>query len=191
MDEFENIESIWNKQQEKEMIPAEVLIKKAKKITKEIRIKHQWTQAILLVTVSVLIVFFIKVTAYNFTQSFLGAFLMVSSLLARISLEYISERRFKKLDVTVIFQNYVAKMEKFYYWRKRVHSIYTPLILITYATGFILLLPYFKKGLSEGFYTYVWISGIVLLFIFSYFIYKQIQQELSNLNFLKNLNENN
>jgi hypothetical protein len=48
-------------------------------------------------------------------------------------------------------------------------------------------LPFFKRDLSAGFYTYVVISGIVVLSFFAWFIFKQVKKEMQLLTFLKTI----
>lgn len=189
MSEFKDIATVWKNQSAIVTSNPEELMKKAKQIKKTIKREYIWTQVILFITVVVLIFFFVTVSAYNFNQSLLGATLMVFAMLTRIILEYCSQIKLKKLDSTLTLKKYADKAALFYNRRKKVHFIYTPIVLISYAAGFILLLPYFEKALSKGFYTYIWISAIVLLFVFSFFIYKQAQKELSILKFLKSIDK--
>ena len=67
------------------------------------------------------------------------------------------------------------------YYKRRIktHYIITPIILIFYIVGFVILLPFFRESLSSGFYTYIKVSAIVLLFGLGFLIKKQVQKELN------------
>ncbi|NER14949.1 hypothetical protein GWK08_15945 [Leptobacterium flavescens] len=185
MKTFEEIESLWNQQGGGKAQAPEEFIEKARKVKKKVIREHLWTQAILAVTVLVLVVFFVSVSVANFNQSLLGASLMAGTLVIRILMEAVSKARFAKLDETENFRSYTSKAVTFYNWRKKVHFVATPVLIGLYATGFILLLPYFKKGVSTGFYNYIIFSGIAFLVFFCILIYRQIRKELEMLKYLK------
>ena len=187
MEEFNNIKSVWEKQSSKNIASPETLIKKAEHLKKTIRNNHTWTQIILSLTMIVLIVFFISVTAFKYQQSLIGATLMVFSLAIRMLLEFRSKNIFLKLDSSKNSQVYVDLVTRFYQKRKKIHYFYTPIIFASYITGFLLLLPYFKKGLSEAFYLYVVISGFIIFTVLIVLVYKQIKEELKKLTYLKGI----
>jgi len=190
MSEFNDIEALWNTQSNTNISQHEEVVEKAKTIRRQIKRKHRWTITILLITMIILFVFFISVSVHNFNQSFLGAFLMVIVLFIRITMEHMSWYRYRQLDITDAMNDYVIKLSKFYRWRKKIHMVYTPLIIVTYFFGFVLLTPYFKEDLSKGFYTYVKVSGILTFLGLSFFIFKQIKNELATLKFLQSLFRN-
>ncbi len=47
-----------------------------------------------------------------------------------------------------------------------------------YIIGFVILTPFFKQGLSEGFYLYVKVSAVVIFILGIYLIFKQVKKEL-------------
>ena len=185
MNDFESIKSIWNNQISSDRESPTALIKKAKAYEEKVLQNHIWIQVILSVTWLVLVVFFFFVLNATIDQASIGAFLMLLSLGLRILIEFSSKKHFKRLNMSKEYLEYVSDLAKFYSKRRRIHILFTPIILIAYASGFILLLPYFKASLTLGFYNYVWISSIVLLVFFSIFIFRQIREELKILNKLK------
>ncbi|NAS31573.1 hypothetical protein GTQ40_11365 [Flavobacteriaceae bacterium R38] len=187
MNEFNEILEIWENQPNQNASKAGEVIKEAKRIKERIKRNHFWTKLILTITVMILITFFISVSVHNFNQSFTGAFIMVSVLLIRIFLEYLSWNKYRKLDDTRSLNMYTKQASSFYKWRKKIHILCTPLIFLLYVFGFILLMPFFKNGLSEGFYTYVKVSSIVIFIVLSVFILKQVKKELETLKFLEEL----
>ena len=183
---FNELQELWNQQPEtggKPQQPTDV-IRLAEKNALAVKAKHRWTIGILSFTVLFLCWYFIALTGYVNPVFFTGALLMIFSLLLRVLLEYISFSKFQKIDVRADFKTYTEKLAAFYRLRKKIHFIATPLILLAYMGGFILLLPVFKQHFSSGFYYYIVISGIVLAIVFSWFIAKQIKKEMGLLHLL-------
>ncbi len=150
-----------------------------------IKKKQQITNVILSATALILIAFFFYISAYKVSRAMLGLFLMIGALGFRIVLEVMSIQRLKQLDRTLDAKNFKQQLISYYNRRVWVHGLATPLILAAYCVGFIILLPLFKENLSEGLYTYVWVSSIVLLLVFSIFIGIQIKRELHVLKKMK------
>lgn len=143
--------------------------------------KQRITNSVLLGTALVLICFFFYIEAYNYMVITVGLLLMIGTLLIRIAIEYFSIRNLKKLNVTKDAITFKADMVAYYKTRLKTHYIATPIIIFFYGAGFYLLLPSFKQSLSKGFYTYIWVSAIVLLFILGFFIAIEIRKELKNI----------
>ncbi|MEM5565593.1 hypothetical protein WNY78_10780 [Psychroserpens sp. AS72] len=177
MTTFEELKSDWDNQP-KQNPPrggSELIVQKINGLKRK-----QWiTNIVLLITVLILIGFFFYVEAYNNTTVTFALFLMVSSLLVRIIIEYFSIKKLQEIDVTVNSSVFNDNIIAYYKKRIRTHYIITPIIIILYSLGFILLLPSFKKYLSEGFYTYIIFSAIIILIIMVLFFRKQIKKELS------------
>ena len=182
MKTFNDIKSEWGEQKE-----SETPKNGASKIIEEtIKIKNkQWiTNLILGSTVLLLIGFFFYIKAYLVTKVTLALALMILSLVIRIVMELLSILRLKKIkfqDSTVSFKE---NLMTYYKRRLNTHYIFTPIILVAYIIGFLTLLPYFKESLSSGFYTYIIVSGLLILIIGLFLMYKKIRQEL---NALRNL----
>lgn len=183
MEVFDELKSQWGKQSQ-----LEVPIDGAKQVMDKIRsIKKQQriTNLILACTGLVLIFFFFYISAYQFRTVTIGLLLMISALLIRIGLEFFSIRTLKRLNITEDAIRFKQHLTKYYKNRTRVHFIFTPLIIIQYCIGFMMLLPAFKSSLTEGFYSYIVISSVLLLVVLSWFIAKQIKNELRMLKDLK------
>jgi len=185
---FDDLQNAWNQQTDSRIdLSAQELINKAEKNTRTIKANHWWTIGILTFTSALLLWFFIAVAGSEINQPFIGFSLMILSLLLRVLIEYISFRKFKKIGTHVSHNTYTAKVTGFYKWRLTVHYFCTPLFFIAYIIGFVLLLPAFKQTLSYGFYLYIIFSGSAFFLVFSWFIYKQIKQEIAQLDFLKRI----
>jgi hypothetical protein len=187
MEKFEALQDIWNQQkvQNTPILPADI-IAKATVQTKKMATIHLSTMLILGVTLLCLIVFFFKLNLQAIGLPFLGILLMILSLFSRIILEFMSLKRFKKVDILSDFDSYTQETTRFYAFRKTIQFIVTPLSIGCYLIGFLLLLPAFKQTISHGFYLYILISGSLFLIFITWIIIRQIKQELSILDFLKN-----
>ncbi len=186
MTAFNELQQAWNQQQTATPAPRpEALLKKARKHSRSIKIKHLWTIVILGLLVVLLIVYFGYAAAFVVSRGSAGLLCMISSILLRVVLEYASYTSFNRIDAGNSFKDYTAQITRFYSRRKKIHYIFTPVILVVYILGFILLLPFFKRDLSAGFYTYVLISGVLVLLFFTWFIFKQVKKEMQLLAFLK------
>lgn len=188
METFEDLKDIWNRQPDPRAgLDTAELISKAEQYTRTIKVKHWWTIGILVITVLVLVGWFSSVASFKISQAFAGFSFMVFSLTFRVLMEYVSFRKFERNRMDDARNEYALKMIGFYKWRMNVHRVCTPVCLMAYAGGFLLLLPDFKKAFSYGFYVYILISGSVFLAVLSWLIYKEIRKEIRQLEFLKNL----
>lgn len=183
MKSFDEIKSQWNSQ--KNQVPPEngheIIIRRVNDIKK----RQKLTNVILTITVLVLITFFIYITAYNNWLVTASLLLMILSLATRIAFEIRSIKMLNNLNVNNTVENFKKSMINYYKTRVRTHLIWTPLIIVLYSTGFILLLPSFKANLSTGFYNYIIVSSILVLVFLGALIFTQIKKELSILKELK------
>jgi len=179
MTAFEDLKSQWQEQTKPETPNngAKIILKKINFIQKKQRI----TNVVLSVTILILIAFFFYINAHSTTLVAFALFLMIGALLIRVLIEIFSINKLKQMDVTKDATAFKMEMIAYYKNRIRTHYIATPILVLLYAIGFIILLPFFKESLSYGFYTYIWVSSIFILFILALFIGKQIKKELSQL----------
>jgi len=92
-------------------------------------------------TVLILVVFFVYISAYNYAIVAFALLLMMGSLGLRIGLELHSIKKLRELNVNVSGTNFKQSIIRYYKNRVRIHVIYTPIILLLYSFGFILMLP--------------------------------------------------
>lgn len=185
---FNDLNNIWNRQSfSNSNTSAQELIKKADVQTKMIKVKHRWTIGILSITTAILIVYFVWIEAFKMKSLALGLGIMIGMVLFRFILELVSTNKFKSIKLDSSLVEYSHKMRQFYNWRKKIHSILTPIIYFAYIGGLFLLLPVFKQNFSQGMYHYILVSGFSFLMIFSFFIIRQIRSEMRLLNYLKNI----
>ena len=180
---FEELKSQWENQSQPET-PKDGVKRVMEKIL-AIRKKQQIANVVLAITGAVLIFFFFYISAYKFPTVMLGLLLMICALVLRIGIEFFSISRLKSLNVATDANRFMRQLTKYYRNRIKVHFILTPLLIVQYCIGFVMLLPSFKASLSVGFYNYIVISAGILLVILGLFIGKQIINEVR---ILKELN---
>ncbi|MEP2239616.1 MAG: hypothetical protein ABJI22_14710, partial [Maribacter sp.] len=111
----------------------------------------------------------------------LGIGLMIGSLVIRIAIELFSLKKLRKVNFSEDASTFKEDLTTYYTFRKYTHYLVTPVAVIVYTVGFIILLPLFKATLSNGFYIYILCSSVVFLVVFSVFLYKQVKNELFKL----------
>lgn len=183
--DFDNLKSEWDNQ------PLKRAPERGSEIIREkvnaIKSKQKFTNIILVITALVLGGFFIYISAYREPIVMLALIMMIMAIVTRIIIELLSRQNLRKLSVANNMESFKSDLTLYYIRRKKVHYIITPLLITIYIVGFVLLLPYFKASLSGGFYTYIKVSSIVVLFVLCVFIYQQIKKELSMLNQLQQI----
>lgn len=173
---FKDLKSQWDSQPKIE-VPKNGLKQIIEKIV-FIKNKQRITNIVLGTMIVILCFFFFYITAYSNTLVSIALLLMIGALIIRIYVERFSIKLLKQLDVTIDSTTFKHKMIDYYKKRVKIHYILTPILIIIYTIGFILLLPFFKEALSWGFYSYIKISGIIILIVLGFFIRKQILKEL-------------
>jgi len=173
---FENIKSQW--QSQPDIKATDSSVEKITNRVKQLKQQQQIANVVLSITCLLLIAFFFYVKAYLETRATIAISLMVSVLILRIVIEFFSIRKLKTIKLYLDASTFKNKLINYYKTRIKTHYILTPIILLMYISGFLILMPYFKTNLSKGFYLYIQISGIVVLIVGIIFIAKQIQKEL-------------
>jgi hypothetical protein len=184
MTSFEQLQDLWHHQTGQNTVAPDEIIRRAELGTKAIKRKHKGTILILSATVLLLLVYFLAYRNGVINQALGGLLLMVLSLLVRIAAEMLSYRRFNAINSNSSLQDYTAHTVLFYQFRKKILLLLTPLILIVYAMGFMLLLPAAKQHVSHGFYIYIICSGLFFAIFITVLIINQTRKELKLLRFL-------
>lgn len=176
MTNFENLKSQWENQPKLKTPDngSKIVIEKVAFLKRKQRI----TNFVLSITAIILLGFFFYITAYNNTKVTMALLLMFGAVLVRIIVEQLSIKKLYRLDVTTNNTTFKQKMVSYYKSRINTHYVITPILIILYITGFMILMPYFKQGLSTGFYTYIQVSGFMTLLVLVFLIGKQIAKEI-------------
>ena len=139
---------------------------------------------VMCITVGILVLYAIWQFPDQINMFITGLFVMIASLLLRIAIEIASNWRKVAGKVGMDSRRYLEHLKKFYRWRKRIHFVITPICFGGYVIGLFQLFPYFKAEFSDGFYTYLIVSGIGSISVVAGIIIHQIRNELI---FLKSL----
>ena len=134
------------------------------------------TIAILTITVLTLLVFALYVVE-QWNDFTLGLTFMISSLVFRVFLEFITLYQKESQLVSLDNKSFRTYLKKYYQQRLGINYFITPICFALYVIGFLKLLPYFKQEFSQGFYTYIVISGAVSLLLLLGIIANSIVKE--------------
>lgn len=140
---------------------------------------------VMLITVLILVAYAIYHAFDNWNTFNTGLSLMISSLTFRIILEQYTLYRKESQLISMDLRSFQRYLKKYYKIRMIINYIITPLSIAVYITGFYLLLPYFKGYFSQGFYTYIIVSGIISLLGIMIIILNSIIKEQRFLNQFK------
>jgi len=179
MNNFEDLQNKW--QNQSEVSATEDGFQSLLKNVKSIEQKQRTGNIVLTLTIIILVSFLIYVSGYKSATFMLGIGLMIGSLVIRIAIELFSLKRLRTINFSKDASTFTEDLTTYYSFRKYTHYIITPLALVVYTVGFIILLPLFKASLSNGFYIYILCSSVVFLVLFSVFLYKQVKNELFKL----------
>jgi len=150
--EKDKLNQLWNDQNDMlQSLSSNDIKKRAKKQRKGQFI----TILILSITVLVLIVFTIYVGVSQWNNFTLGLTLMISSLVFRVLLEFITLHRKDQQLISLDHKSFREYLKRYYKLRLKINYVITPLCFALYVIGFVKLLPYFKAELSEWFYTFM------------------------------------
>ncbi len=189
MTDFNDIQHIWNLQAAPAAPDSAAVINQAQKNAAAIRARHRGTIALLSLTVLGLTAYCTVYFQTMFSPFFVGLALMIGSLLLRVLLEYLSYRRFRRIDIHADFSTYTTRITSFYTKRRRINYVLTPLLLLLYMGGFLILLTVFRKVFAHGFYVYIVISGTLFFVFFAWLLTQQVKREMQLLDFLREVKE--
>jgi len=183
MNDYEQFKNNWKEQPIQGPSMADFIALKSG--IKGVAKKQKMTNAILLATAGVLVIFFFYIGAMHVGDVALAIGGMIAALVIRVLVEFFSISYLKNMTTTSSIQHFKERLAHYYRNRVGVNLILTPILLAGYSYAFWTLLPDFKVSLSEGFYSYVVYSSIVLLVFFVGFIGYQVHKELQVLQELK------
>jgi hypothetical protein len=184
METFENLQSLWARQEQLPRPTVAELIKKGENHIKNLKAGQVATTAILSLLIIILVAYFFWMGAHTRNPLTLGLSIMIGVILLRVALEVVSMRKLRLITPYLTLTEYSEKMQAYYRWRKRIHIIFIPIIYIAYTGGFTLLLPSFKIHLSHFMYWYSIISGYGFLTLFAFALVRILKKEAALLKHL-------
>ena len=178
---FEDLKGKWKAASgapEKSTEEIEKIIGTSRKKMKKASNMHIGTLAILSITFIGLVLFFYFLAPLQDTLSHIGIFLMLGGLLLRISIEIISFKKSKQIDLGKSVEKTNSRYLEFYKYRKNIHGRITISILIAYTIGYYLLMPEFGQYFGQAMLIILIISYIPAFMIFGFSIRKSIRDEM-------------
>ena len=178
MKTFEELQSSW---QQKEQKINESFLKEITTRIQNVKAKKKITMVILAITMAILFGYFLWVGIYAPPLFTVGLILMMAVLTTRIILEWKSMNLLNRIPLDHTYYDYHQNMKSYYSSRLKIHQLITPILLIIYWIGFVLLLPTLKENLTSFWFTYVWISSIPIAIAMVVFIRYHIKKESKTL----------
>jgi len=179
MNEFNDIQSLWQNQKSEPNSNANEIIAMAEQQKRKSIKKHRAGIITLSITSLVLITFWL-ITPFNNPVAY-GLSIMIGALVCRILLEVYSYMRMYKIDITEVASVYKKQISAFYKLRKQLVTWFTAIAVIAYISGFAIMLPVFKQTLPNWFYWYIVIFLIVGIPLSAFFLIRQARSEIMDL----------
>jgi len=190
--EFNNLRNKWEsnkKEIELTNDSLDVLYNKIKKKEKENYFFYYGTITILLATLIVISLFFYYVAPVKETFSRIGVGLMISGLLFRILIEIISIYKAKQINNIENTLKTTENTIKFHQFRKTIHTIIAPIIIVLYTIGFYMITPEFSLYIEFWNLVLIDISYVIIGIILFIVIRKGVKKEMQKLNDIIKLKE--
>ncbi|CAM1343117.1 hypothetical protein [Tenacibaculum amylolyticum] len=182
--EFSSLQQQWKNNQQHIAFSASSLNDLHKKIQQKERENYFFyygTISTLSITLIVISLFFYYVAPVQESLSRIGAGLMITGLIFRIIIEIFSiykAKRVNKSDSTLTATENLLIFHKF---RKTIHQIVAPIVVILYTIGFYLITPEFSKHMPFWRIVLIDVSYVVIGIILFIVIRKGIKKEMVKL----------
>ncbi len=182
--EFNELQNKWESNKNKILIPNnfDTLFNKIKKKERENYFFYYGTITILLTTLIVISLFFYYVAPVKETLSRIGAGLMIAGLLFRIVIEIISIYRAKQINHLDNTLKTTENTIKFLQFRKIIHKIIAPIIIVLYTVGFYMITPEFSLYIRFWYLVLIDISYVIIAIILFIIIRNSVKKEMQKLN---------
>ncbi|MFP2996874.1 hypothetical protein ABN763_13235 [Spongiivirga sp. MCCC 1A20706] len=188
--DFEQLQDLWEQSKEDIAVTDQTTSGYATLIdSKKLKSKqfHFGNIFVLLLTLVVIVTFFIFIAPVRELVSRIGAGIMIFGLILRILIEFYSIRKARQLNPALNALSNLEESIKYLKLRKWIHKELTIGILISYTIGLLMIAPEFQYYLGTLpviiFYGMFVISGAIIIWK----IRKQIKQELLDIQEIINL----
>ena len=182
--DFKELKRTWESSK-KSMEPStanfDSLYKKIKSKEKENYFFYYGTITILLTTLIVISLFFYYVAPVQEILSRIGAGLMISGLIFRIFIEIISIQKAKQINILDSTLKTAENSFQFHQFRKIIHQVIAPIIIVLYTVGFYMITPEFSVYMKFWNVVLIDISYVVIGIILFFIIRKGIKEEMQKL----------
>ncbi len=182
--EFSKLQNKWEsnkKEIELSNDSLDILYSKIKKKEKENSFFYYGTITILLVTFIIISLFFYYVAPVKETLSRIGVGLMISGLLFRILIEIISIYKAKQINNMDNTLKTTENTINFHQFRKTIHKVLAPIIIVLYTIGFYIITPEFSLYIEFWNLVLIDISYVIIGIILFVVIRKGVKKEMQKL----------
>ena len=191
MESFDPIQSIYNSQRTSTSeLSADRVLNSAKNSLRKLKRDQYWTIGILILTISILALYFFKYGQFGTPLLILSLTLMISSLVIRVILELTSRIGLNRLEIYLSTTEFIKSIQSYLFQRKRIHWIFTPMIYLIYGLGIVLFLIALKPYISLAFFIYCVITGVGFWIGFIWVIRKSYRKEWELLKAMEKMSEN-
>jgi len=183
--EFNKLQNKWEsnkKEIELSNDSLDVLYCKIKEKEKENYFFYYGTITTLSITFIAISLFFYYVAPVKETLSRIGVGLMVSGLLVRILIEIISIYKAKKINNIDNTLKTTENTINFHRFRKTIHTVIAPIIIVFYTIGFYIITPEFSLYIEFWNLVLIDISYVIMGIILFIVIRKGVKKEMQKLN---------
>ncbi len=183
--EFNKLQNKWEinkKEIELSNDSLDILYSKIKKKEKENYFFYYGTITILLATLIVISLFFYYIAPVKETFSRIGVGLMISGLLFRILIEIISIYKAKQINNIDNTLKTTENTINFHQFRKTIHKVIAPIIIVLYTIGFYIITPEFSLYIEFWNLVLIDISYVFIGIILFIVIRKGVKKEMQKLN---------
>ncbi|MBK6264942.1 hypothetical protein JKA74_07830 [Marivirga sp. S37H4] len=184
MENFDTYKNQWQsgrKQLVEKGSGIEEIIQLAQKKKRESIMSHYGTIIVLSITFIGLVLFFKYIAPFNELLSHIGMLFMLGGLLVRILAEVFSLMKGFSLPPDMTTEQHIRKMMEFHHLRKKIHGVFTIIILVLYVIGFYLLTPEFSLHIEQKWMILMHISFVFVAVGLYFLIRKSIKDELATL----------
>ena len=182
--DFKELQRTWEsskKSIEPSATNLDSLYKKIKSKEKENYFFYYGTITILLTTLIVISIFFYYVAPVQEILSRIGAGLMISGLIFRIFIEIISIQKAKQINILDSSLKTAENSFQFHHFRKTIHQVIAPFIIVLYTVGFYMITPEFSVYMKFWNVVFIDISYVVIGIILFFIIRKGVKEEMQKL----------
>jgi len=182
--EFNKLQNNWKsnkKEIELSNDSLDILYSKIKRKEKENYFFYYGTITILSITLIAISLFFYYVAPVKETLSRIGVGLMISGLLFRILVEIISIYKAKQINNIDNTLKIMKNTINFHQFRKTIHKVIAPMIIILYTIGFYLITPEFSLYIEFWNLVLIDISYVIIGIILFIVIRKGVRKEMQKL----------
>jgi len=183
--EFNKLQNKWesNKREiELSNDSLDILYSKIKEKEKGNYFFYYGTITILLATLIIISLFFYYVAPVKETLSRIGVGLMISGLIFRIFIEVISIYKAQQINNSDNTLKTTENTINFHQFRKIIHTIIAPIIIVLYTIGFYMITPEFSLYIEFWNLVLIDISYVIIGIILFVVIRKGVKKEMQKLN---------